>query len=469
MSAVHELRVSHGKPGRPSRPQGGAAAKTARGRETGIAVFGLFGCGNLGNDGSLESMLLFLREKRPDVRLFCICKVPEVVTENFGIETIPIRLPKSEGIARFLDRIFLKFPGMVMNFIHALRHIRKAGVMVVPGTGILDDFGDRPTGLPFDVFKWCLASRLMGTRIAFVSIGAGPIGNRLSRWLMTSAARMADYRSYRDTGSREFMESVGVDTSLDSMYPDLAFKLKVPQSAPADPLHPLTVGVGVMNYRGWYAFDERGQGVFEGYVAKMAKFVTRLLASGYNVHLLTGDEDDATAVEAVKAALGEADTERLSSEPVHSLHDVFSQVARTDLVVARDFAELCGQKRSAAGKDGPWRLLPACRQLRCRSSGRAVLQTGGKPGRTFPHDRLQGGEIQKESRTPRRILALDGSLRFLLKVESRPSEGGRRTPSLAQRGNPISDWRSRPFIHECVASPRRPFPGPDFHSRRGAR
>jgi polysaccharide pyruvyl transferase WcaK-like protein len=337
MSAVHELRVSHGKPGRPSRPQGGAAAKTARGRETGIAVFGLFGCGNLGNDGSLESMLLFLREKRPDVRLFCICKVPEVVTENFGIETIPIRLPKSEGIARFLDRIFLKFPGMVMNFIHALRHIRKAGVMVVPGTGILDDFGDRPTGLPFDVFKWCLASRLMGTRIAFVSIGAGPIGNRLSRWLMTSAARMADYRSYRDTGSREFMESVGVDTSLDSMYPDLAFKLKVPQSAPADPLHPLTVGVGVMNYRGWYAFDERGQGVFEGYVAKMAKFVTRLLASGYNVHLLTGDEDDATAVEAVKAALGEADTERLSSEPVHSLHDVFSQVARTDLVVATRF------------------------------------------------------------------------------------------------------------------------------------
>jgi polysaccharide pyruvyl transferase WcaK-like protein len=337
MSAVHELRVSHGRPGRPSRPQGGSAAITARGRKKGIAVFGLFGCGNLGNDGSLESMLSFLKEKRPDARLFCICKVPEVVTENFGIETVPIRLPKSEGTARLLDRIFLRVPGMAVNFIHALRNIRKAGVLVVPGTGILDDFGDRPTGLPFDVFKWCLAARLMGTRIAFVSIGAGPIGNRLSRWLMTSAARMADYRSYRDTGSRDFMERVGVDTSRDSMYPDLAFKLPVPQSAPADPSHPLTVGVGVMNYRGWYAFDERGQGVFEGYVAKMAMFVTYLLASGYNVRLLTGDEDDAPAVEAVMAALGEADTERLSSEPVHSLHDVFSQVSRTDLVVATRF------------------------------------------------------------------------------------------------------------------------------------
>ncbi|NGO52934.1 polysaccharide pyruvyl transferase family protein [Allomesorhizobium camelthorni] len=337
MSAVHELRVSHGKPGRPSRPQGGSAATTARGREKSIAVFGLFGCGNLGNDGSLESMLSFLKEKRPEARLFCICKVPEVVREDFGIDTVPIRLPKREGIARLLDRVFLKVPGMAVNFIYALRHIRKAGVMVVPGTGILDDFGDRPTGLPFDVFKWCLAARLMGTRIAFVSIGAGPIGSRLSRWLMTSAARMADYRSYRDTGSREFMEKAGVDTSLDSMYPDLAFKLPVPQSAPAAPSRPLTVGVGVMNYRGWYAFEERGQAVFEGYVAKMATFVTRLLASGYNVRLLTGDEDDAPAVEAVMAALGEADTDRLSSEPVHSLHDVFTQIARTDLVVATRF------------------------------------------------------------------------------------------------------------------------------------
>jgi polysaccharide pyruvyl transferase WcaK-like protein len=52
----------------------------------GIAVFGLFGCGNLGNHGSLESMPSFLRDKRPGARLLCICKVPEVVTETFGIE-----------------------------------------------------------------------------------------------------------------------------------------------------------------------------------------------------------------------------------------------------------------------------------------------------------------------------------------------------------------------------------------------
>src|SRR5690606_2129021 len=34
-----------------------------------IGVFGLFGCGNAGNDGSLEAMLLFLRRVRPDAEL----------------------------------------------------------------------------------------------------------------------------------------------------------------------------------------------------------------------------------------------------------------------------------------------------------------------------------------------------------------------------------------------------------------
>ncbi|MER9676895.1 polysaccharide pyruvyl transferase family protein [Mesorhizobium sp. M0208] len=155
-----------------------------------------------------------------------------------------------------------------MDFLRAVRHIRKAKVIVVPGTGILDYFGDRPLGMPFDVFKWCLAAHLAGTRIAFVSVGAGPVGHRLSRWLITSAARMADYRSYRDTASREFMASVGVDTSRESMDPDLAFTLPVPQSANADPSHPLTVGVGVMNYRGWCGFEERGLGISESYLPK---------------------------------------------------------------------------------------------------------------------------------------------------------------------------------------------------------
>lgn len=336
MSTVHELRMESARPARRPGPDRGRFAAAQGGRDA-IAIFGLFGCGNLGNDASLEAMLSFLKDMRPEAPLFCICREPEVVAETFGIGTVPIRPAKRRGAARVIDRLLLRVPGMAASFFESARTVRRAGVMVVPGTGILDDFGDRPAGMPFDVFRWCLAARLMGTRIAFVSIGAGPIGNRLSRWLMTKAARMADYRSYRDDASREFLTSLGIDTSRDAVYPDLAFRLPVSPISVDAASRQLAVGVGLMNYRGWYGFEECGQAVFDNYVAKMAMFIRLLLAKGHRVRLLTGDEGDERAVEAVLLALDERETERLLHEPVHSIHDVIRQVSRTDLVIATRF------------------------------------------------------------------------------------------------------------------------------------
>ena len=55
-----------------------------------------------------------------------------------------------------------------------MKHIRRFDVVIVPGTGILDDFGERPYGMPWDILRWCIGARLLGAKIAFVSIGAGP-------------------------------------------------------------------------------------------------------------------------------------------------------------------------------------------------------------------------------------------------------------------------------------------------------
>ena len=73
----------------------------------------------------------------------------------------------------------------------------------------------------------------MGVKIIFASIGAGPIQHPLSRWFMKSAARAAHYRSYRDTVSKAFMESIGFDARNDPIYPDIAFALSAPSALPA--------------------------------------------------------------------------------------------------------------------------------------------------------------------------------------------------------------------------------------------
>ncbi|WP_436118394.1 hypothetical protein [Phyllobacterium sp. LjRoot231] len=53
-----------------------------------IALLGLFGSGNTGNDGSLESMVSFLRRSTPDAELLCICPNPEVVTGTLAIAAV---------------------------------------------------------------------------------------------------------------------------------------------------------------------------------------------------------------------------------------------------------------------------------------------------------------------------------------------------------------------------------------------
>jgi len=304
-----------------------------------IILFGLFGSGNLGNDGSLEAMVEFLRRERPDAELLCVCGNPDHVKERLAIDALAIRRASpASGLRSLLNRLFLKIPGKIADLAWTLNHARWADVLLFPGTGILDDFGEKPNGMPYDIVKWCLAARLARRRVAFVSIGAGPIRNRLSRLFMTSAARLAHYRSYRDLQSREFMEAVGVDTSNDEVFPDLAFGLPRPAGFRAGDTGALRVGVGVMAYRGWYGFAEGGQSIFSRYIHKMAEFVIHLLDCGHEVRLLVGDAEDEVAVQALLAALGEQGRAVSPSyRQPHSLGDVMEQIAQTDVVVATRF------------------------------------------------------------------------------------------------------------------------------------
>jgi polysaccharide pyruvyl transferase WcaK-like protein len=289
-------------------------------------------------------MVDFLGDVRPDADLLCICDNPDLVAQTYNIATLPIsRSRHLDGFSRKLDRFFMKIPGKLVDLAQTFRHIRKADLMIIPGTGILDDFGERPYGMPLDVFRWCLAARMAGTRIAFVSIGAGPIGHPLSRWLMATAARLAHYRSYRDTLSKDFMEGIGFDTGEDFIYPDIVFRLKPPPVKASKPAGStgLTVGVGVMSYYGWYGFAEGGNAIFEGYIGKLAQFVIHLLDKGHDVRLLTGELADKTAVDALSKVVGEARPNiphtRLAARPLYSLHDIMKEISETDVVVATRF------------------------------------------------------------------------------------------------------------------------------------
>jgi polysaccharide pyruvyl transferase WcaK-like protein len=334
-----------------ARPGGAfARARSLSGRipPRRIGVFGLFGCGNAGNDGSLEAMLLFLRRVRPDAELICFCQPSSGadlrISQEFHVAAIPLSFPRpAGGLLRILDDLSLKGPRQLASLLRAIAHASRIDLLVLPGTGNLDDFRKRPLGIPLAVFGWCLAARLCGTRIAFVSVGAGPIHHPVSRWLMRSAAAMAHYRSYRDALAKAFMESIGFDTRDDAVYPDIAFRLPVPASPVRQDggERPLAVGVGVMAYRGWCNDGARGSVIYAAYLEKITTFVLWLLDRGHSVRILTGEATDQQAVGDVVAkvasALPDLPKERFLAEPMRTLHDLMRQIAKTDVVVATRF------------------------------------------------------------------------------------------------------------------------------------
>ncbi len=305
-----------------------------------IALFGMFGTGNIGNDGSLELMVRFLRRVAPQQRLLCICGNPAAVEQAFGLEAVSI-YPRARTSTGGRAAPLQRAAGRATLWVHAVRHLRRVQVLIIPGMGVLDDFSVSPLGLgwPHDVLSWCLLGRLMGVKIIFASVGAGPIRHPVSRWLMKAAARAAHWRSYRDTVSKTFMDSIGFDVGNDPIYPDIAFRLPAPATTRPDRLggRSLTVGLGVMSYYGWRNDANRGGVIYAGYLEKMTSFVLWLLDRGHRVRVLMGDKADRRAVDdllrAVRTRRPES-ADAVAFTPAQTLHDVMQQMADTDLVVA---------------------------------------------------------------------------------------------------------------------------------------
>ncbi len=316
-----------------------------------ITLLGQFGSGNSGNDGSLEAMLLYLRRMRPDADLLCICASPSVVSAKFNIRSMGAGGPPiTNAWMRRLDKLLGKLPRRLMLFASSLFHFDKVDLMIIPGTGILDDFQEKWFGWPFVVFCWCLVARLRNTRIAFVSIGAGPMNSRLSRWFLRSAAQMASYRSYRDDFSLNYMKSIGVDVSQDHRFPDIAFDLPVPAPRRERNVDGVKrIGVGVMDYRGWRHNDPEAARIYKTYIQKLSRLVSWLIGEGHRITLVMGDVTDRVACAdlmfLLTDMLSEDEMSQIDISSAATLHDIMQQMAAIDLaVVSRYHGVVCSLK-----------------------------------------------------------------------------------------------------------------------------
>jgi polysaccharide pyruvyl transferase WcaK-like protein len=307
-----------------------------------IALFGNFGTGNTGNESSLAAMIRSLGRIGPNAEVRCICYAPQIVQRDHGLPSIPIKPAGPRSLAfRILNRLLLRLPVELIRTAGMIAELRRTDVMILPGTGTLDDFGVPAFDWPFHVFKWCVAARLCEVKVGFVSAGAGPIANPLSRFFLRAAARTAAYRSYRDDTSRRFMHGLGVDAGGDPVFPDLVFSLDPPPSRSSPAGARPCIGVGVMAYRGWQPEAEGASPVYAAYLAKIARFVLWLGERGCHVRLLGGDKVDEAAIADLLVVLRRQQGARLdawlTAAPTSTPAELIDQIARTDRVVATRF------------------------------------------------------------------------------------------------------------------------------------
>jgi len=305
-----------------------------------VAFFGLLGSGNLGNHGSFDAMLAYVRNEHPEARISCVCSDPEELERQYGIPAKAITWYQQHGPGGSRpETVARKAFGKVADLARMPRLVRNYDIVIVPGMGVFETTLElRPWGWPYAMFLMVVCARLAGVRTAFVNVGANVAREQSLRRLFSWAARLASYRSYRDQYSREAMRTMGVDTSRDEVYPDLAFGLPDPERpASADPSR-RTVGLGVMAYRGTNADRDRAEEIYATYTAKIVEFARWLVDEGYRIRLVTGDPVDQSVVEAVyddlRRTRPDLVDDRLVNEQAETLGELMDQLAGVDVVVA---------------------------------------------------------------------------------------------------------------------------------------
>jgi polysaccharide pyruvyl transferase WcaK-like protein len=314
-----------------------------------IAIYGHFNSTNFGNESTLQAVLYHLRRFYPEAKVICICTYPDTTVATHHVNAIGLSeaffdswVP-TNGFTRLLRRLCVGLPSEPFRWVRGFIKLRGTEMLIIPGTGLLTDAYGLLSWGPYNLFKWSLIAKACRCKLVFLSVGAGPIYGILGRNFIKFALALADFRSYRDNSTRQYLKGIGFDSDKDRVYPDLVFSLptQVTSNQRSRKGSRAVVGLGVMEYAGKYSISRPRDAIYLAYLENLVDAVKWLVAHEYDVRLLSGDLGDMQSRQEFKALLRErlsaCDEGRIIDEPIYSVQDVWSQIAATDFVVATRF------------------------------------------------------------------------------------------------------------------------------------
>jgi polysaccharide pyruvyl transferase WcaK-like protein len=314
-----------------------------------IAFFGHFGRGNFGNESTLRAILHHLRRLAPDAEFNCICTGPETVVAAYNINAVPSRCyvvkpwALDNPLVRLARKLVVGIPSELYRWLRGLVTLWSTDALIVPGTGLLTDAYTFFYWGPYDLFRWSVTAKLCRCKLFFVSVGAGPLYTRAGKFFVKAALALADFRSYRDQSTLQYVKGIGFRAENERVYPDLVFSLPespIPRGHDSKGRRSV-VGLGLMEYAGKYSVDKPTKTIYAAYLEVLVRFVNWLLLQGHDVRLLIGSGEDAAVTQDLKSLLKTRSVPheggRVIDEPVASVEALVSQLGSTDLIVATRF------------------------------------------------------------------------------------------------------------------------------------
>lgn len=360
-----------------------------------IGLMDHMGLGNMGDAAIQEAFIANIAERIPAAHLVNFSLYPEDTRLRHHIESYPIRWSypgwkaaeaaesRQQGwvgqlLARFRQRDSL--PGRMgkplLDVVRELRHlgrslrvVRSLDLLVMAGGGQLCELWD---DLPYNVFKFCLLARLVGTPVFIIGVGADLLKRRSNRWFSRWAVQLAEYVSLRSVESLQLVRSLGVTKQID-ICPDPVYALDLdayvnsPRSLQAESdaqalLHNLgceipfapsppagaqaqgrkTVGINPTGFCDPRRWPKKDAAAYSRYLDKLEALSLWLLEQGYRVEFFSSDVvGDIYAIADLRQRLLLRATQEqaaaLSFRPMLTLRELLQQIAGFDYVVTCKF------------------------------------------------------------------------------------------------------------------------------------
>lgn len=253
------------------------------------------------------------------------------------------KVPGLRPLVRFLRsglRTAVDVVAEVPFLAKSYRRVRKLDLLLIVGTQQVRDFPQGPWRYPLTLLKWTVLARLAGVPVACAGIGAGRVTTRIGRLQLRWALEMADYRSFRDPGSRDIVRELGVGEDCE-VVPDLA--LSLPTGSEGSSGVERVVGINVLPFLDpsyWKRHDPAGH---SRYVAVVADFSRWLLEHGYSIRLFPTHPavDPEIGLRVLKQMRERAEGDLLAREAdrihpleVSTVQELRRELSRMDFVVS---------------------------------------------------------------------------------------------------------------------------------------